>query len=128
MTEYTRFCHAISKQARSEIIKIMLRGRSQRELARLLGITPPAVIKYLRETTHPSDEVICRALSVASVSELIEIKDIIINDLIKSLTDAYRWALEAQLLEPNDISLIEDMVSRVRLSSLGTKSISIRGI
>ena len=119
-------CHAISKTARSRIIEILAETRSRRELARLLGITPPAVLKYMRGKTHPSDEVICRALEVAMDAELLRIKEVIIEGISKSLEVTLRWLSDRELLSPQDISRLEKIISSKTLSILGSKSMLTR--
>ncbi|MEM0225085.1 MAG: helix-turn-helix domain-containing protein, partial [Desulfurococcaceae archaeon] len=50
--------HWVSKNARYRIIELMLSTRSITELARVLGVSPTAVRKYIKRISHPSDEIL----------------------------------------------------------------------
>jgi predicted transcriptional regulator len=117
-----KFCHAISKDTRKKIIEILSRRRSRRELAKLLGITPPAVIKYLKGLTHPSDEVVCKALEIADEDELLAIKKEIVKDILGSLEALYKWIIEGQLISQEDVKSLDLVFSSIKLSLLGARS------
>lgn len=81
--------HWISKEARYKIIEFMLSTRSVTELARELGVSPTAVRKYLKRVSHPSDEVLSRALKALAPYEFDAILEIITNDLLNALKKLY---------------------------------------
>ncbi len=83
--DYPSIVHWISKDARYRIIEIMLSTRSIRQLARELCVSPTAINKYLSRKTHPSDQVISRALSRLTEYERRRIYEVIIDDLINAL-------------------------------------------
>jgi transcriptional regulator with XRE-family HTH domain len=58
-------------------------------LARNLGVTPTAIRKYLRRDTHPSNEVIRRALAIMESYEEEKIFMIIIQDFLSALKMLY---------------------------------------
>lgn len=81
--------HWISKDARYKIIEFMLSTRSVTELARELGISPTAVRKYIKRVSHPSDEVLARALSALAPYEMDVVLDIITEDLVSAVKRLY---------------------------------------
>lgn len=81
--------HWISKDARYKIIELMLSTRSITELARILGISPTAVRKYVKRLSHPSDEILARAIEQAAPYEKDVIISIVIDDLIEALGKLY---------------------------------------
>jgi len=82
--------HWISKEARYKIIDIMLSTRSITELARVLGISPTAVRKYVKRIAHPSDTVLARAIEQAEMYEKAAIIEVIINDLLEAVAKLYK--------------------------------------
>ncbi|MBP1357176.1 MAG: helix-turn-helix domain-containing protein [Sulfolobus sp.] len=83
-----RAIHNLSKEARFDIILLLLEKRSKKELAAELGITPAAVAKFVSKLTHPSDETLERAIQIADNDERKRIVKIIIHDLINGLKEA----------------------------------------
>ncbi|AEE93468.1 MULTISPECIES: helix-turn-helix domain-containing protein [Acidianus] len=81
--------HNLSKEARQEIINILLEKRSRKELAEELGITPAAIVKFTKGLTHPSDDTILKALEIASDDEKEKIVNIILNDLVNSVIEVF---------------------------------------
>jgi predicted transcriptional regulator len=79
----------ISKEARFKIIDAMLATRSTTELARVLGISPAAVRKYIKRVAHPSDAVLARALASTEMYEKPVIMEIIIDDILEALKRLY---------------------------------------
>ena len=79
----------LSKEARFKIIETLISTRSIVDLARSLGVTPTAIRKYLRRDTHPSNEVIRRALAIMESYEEEKIFMIIIQDLLSALKMLY---------------------------------------
>ena len=117
-----RYCSAVSPEARLRIVNVVLRARSKRELARLLGVTAPAVIKYSRGRAAPRDEVLCRIIEIADDEELEEIKKIIIEDLAATLKDFFHSMQGQGILSEEDLYSIESVIQAVRLSLLGQRS------
>lgn len=110
--------HLLSKNARLEIIKVLLGSRSVKALAEELGVTPPAVLKYLSGRTHPSDATLMNAISCADGPELVEIFKIIIRELLSGLEDSVEDAIEAGALREDAAKRLEsallNLVARLR--------------
>jgi len=81
--------HWVSKNARYKIIEFMLSTRSITELARILGVSPTAVRKYVKRLSYPSDEILSKAIEQAAAYEKDAIVSIIIEDLIEALGKLY---------------------------------------
>jgi len=82
-----RIVHNISKEARVKIIEILLERRSKEALARELGITSAAINKFLKGSTHPSDNTILKAIKIADEDEKVKIYEVIIDDILMSLRE-----------------------------------------
>lgn len=82
--------HWISKNARYKIIELMLSTRSITELARVLGVSPTAIRKYIKRYAHPSDEVLATAIKQAGMYERDAILDIVIEDLVEAINRLYK--------------------------------------
>ncbi len=96
----------LSKEARFKIIETLISTRSLVDLARNLGVTPTAIRKYLKRDTHPSDEVIRRALAIMKPYEEEKIYTIIIQDILsalkmlyESLDETYRNRIQKMIKE-----------------------------
>ncbi len=81
--------HWISKDARYKVIEFMLSTRSVTELARQLGVSPTAVRKYIKRLSHPSDEVLERAIKSLAPYEMEPILEIITDDLATAIRKLY---------------------------------------
>ncbi|NON61966.1 helix-turn-helix domain-containing protein [Acidianus sp. RZ1] len=79
--------HNLGKEARHDIIEIMLENRSRKALADELGLTPTAVIKFSRGMTHPSDDTILKIMEIANGKERQKILKIMLNELVSSLIE-----------------------------------------
>lgn len=97
--------HWVSKEARYKVIELMLSTRSITELARILEISPTAVRKYVKRLSHPSDEVLSRAVEQAAPYERDHIITIVIDDLSEairklyaSVDDKYKQEIKNKLL------------------------------
>ena len=111
------FLQHVSKEARREIVRVMLRDRSQRELAELMGVSPAAVTKYIYGRTHPSDDTLMRLVRSASPRELEEIAHIILEDLVGGLISFIDWASERRILPVDSVRSLEEAVGRARLAA-----------
>ncbi len=111
------FLQHVSKEARREIVRVMLRDRSQRELAELMGVSPAAVTKYIYGRTHPSDDTLMRLVRSASPRELEEIARIILEDLVEGLISFIDWASERRILPVDSVRSLEEAVGRARLAA-----------
>lgn len=108
-----KFIHLLGKEARLEIIRVLLRNRSIKELAESLGVTPPAVVKYLAGRTHPSDTTMQRALRIADEDELNLIYSIIIRELASGLEEAVQEAMENNALKKSDIRFLRTILKNI---------------
>ena len=81
--------HWISREARYKIIEHMISTRTITELARILGISPTAVRKYINRISYPSDEVVLRAIISSAMYERDAVMAIIIDDLIETISRLY---------------------------------------
>ena len=79
--------HNLGKEARLNIIYTLLQNRSKKELAEELGITPAAITKYIKNKTHPSDEIIERCIEISNEEEYEAIINIIINYLTEAMLE-----------------------------------------
>jgi len=109
----SKFIHLLGKDARLEIIRILLRNRSIKDLAQSLGVTPPAVVKYLAGRTHPSDTTMQRALRIADDDESNLIYSIIIRELASGLEEAVREAIEKNALKNSDVRFLRTVLRRI---------------
>jgi len=82
--------HWLSKDARFRIIETLISTRSLTDLAKELGVTSTAIRKYMKRETHPSDEVILKALSILAPYEEEKVYSIIISDLVSALRLLYK--------------------------------------
>ncbi len=110
----------LSKDARRRIVEVMLSRRSLRELSELLNVTPAAISKYKSGATHPSDEVLSRALENASRDDLEEIARIAFNDLYSGFINLIEWMLERKLVESYIVEKLRELLERVE-SNLDVK-------
>jgi predicted transcriptional regulator len=81
--------HWVSKSARYRVIELMLSTRSITELARVLGVSPTAVRKYVKRLSHPSDEIMATAIQRAEAYERDAIISLIIEDLAEAINKLY---------------------------------------
>lgn len=112
------FVHTLSKEARREIVSIMLESRSYRALSEALGVTPAAISKYHSGKTHPSDSVMRRILEIADEREKSLIAEVIFNDLADSLESFVEWVLSEDLASSLDLNRLESAIAPLRLSTL----------
>lgn len=108
-----RFIHLLSKDARRKIIEVMLATRSLRELSEILEVTPAAISKYRSGATHPSDEVLARALENARREELESIARIAFNDLYAGFESLVEWMLERRVISGYLIESLRRLVERI---------------
>ena len=118
-----RLCHALSKDARRALVELarLGGGYSMRSLAKELGVTPPAVKKYIDGTTHPKDEVVCKLIDIvfSSVELREEAKNIIVNDIVEVIESFLAYLMERGLLSRTDLEELQRVVSKYRLGLLG---------
>lgn len=119
--EVPEFIHMLGKETRRRIIAILLSGRSYRELASQLGVTPAAISKYVSGATHPSDATIMRAIKAATRVEREEIAIAISEDLSEGMRSLVDWIIDEKL--PGQILLhaLEESLARMRLSGVGRR-------
>ncbi len=111
--------HNLSKEAREEIISILLSNRSKKTLAEELGVSPAAISKFTSGKTHPSDDTILRALEIADDDERRKILQVVVNDLITSLLEVIGDNPKVAEEKIEDLKRIVDELDKRRLSSLG---------
>ncbi|MCE4627671.1 MAG: helix-turn-helix domain-containing protein [Desulfurococcales archaeon] len=119
-----RLCHALSKEARRALVELarLGGGYSMRSLAKELGVTPPAVKKYVDGTTHPKDEVVCRLIDIVLSSAALrdEAKNIIVRDIVGVIESFLTYLMDRGLLSRTDLEELQRVVSKYRLGLLGT--------
>ncbi len=111
------FVHMLGKDARRRIIEVLVSGRSVREAAELLGVTPAAVSKYLSGRTHPSDEVLARALRAAGGGELREMVDVIVDEFLDGVDSLVQWLVDQGVPDRRLARGLEEAAARLRLAS-----------
>ncbi|MEM4475681.1 MAG: helix-turn-helix domain-containing protein [Desulfurococcaceae archaeon] len=82
-----KLVHWLSKEARYRIIEVLMSTRSERELAKDLGVTSTAIYKYLERKTHPSDTIIARALKVLNEYEKERVYKLVADDIISAIEE-----------------------------------------
>ncbi|AWR97096.1 hypothetical protein DFR86_05640 [Acidianus sulfidivorans JP7] len=107
--------HNISKEARAEIIEILLENRSKKELATELGVTPAAIVKFSRGVTHASDKTIEKALDISNEKERKRIIEVIANDLVTSLIEVIREYPEIEIEKVDELRKILDEIEKTKL-------------
>ncbi|MEB3860478.1 MAG: helix-turn-helix domain-containing protein [Desulfurococcales archaeon] len=115
------FLHRVGKKARRRIIEVLALSRSRRDLAEQLGVSATAVVKYLEGRTHPSDEVLARAIGIASPEEKREISEIIGEDLRESIEDFINWCIEEGAFPGKILSEIEKSILKAKLTVVGAR-------
>lgn len=107
--------HNIGKEAREEIIAVVLENRSKKQLAEELGVTPAAISKFFKGITHPSDDTIEKVLDISNDKEKRRIIEIIINDLISSLIEVIKEYPDVEVEKINDLKKILDEIEKTKL-------------
>ncbi|ARM75739.1 hypothetical protein [Acidianus manzaensis] len=107
--------HNISKEAREDIISILLENRSKKELANELGVTPTAILKFSKGVTHASDETIEKAIEISNEEERKRIVEVILNDLISSLIEIIKENPEIEIEKINELRKVLDEIEKTRL-------------
>ncbi|MGC9210004.1 MAG: helix-turn-helix domain-containing protein [Acidilobus sp.] len=115
------YVHLLSKEARKRIIELLAASRGVRRLAEELGVTPAAVSKYLRGTTHPSDKVMARAIQLATPEEAAEISKIVAEVLLEGVNDYVRWSVEKGVVDPRVSIKLSELAARAGLASLSSR-------
>ncbi len=111
------FVHMLGKEARRRIVEVLVEGRSLREAAELLGVTPAAVSKYLSGRTHPSDRVVERALRAASSGERRLMAQVVVEEYVIGLSSLVDWLLEEGLADRRLARALEEAAAKLRLAS-----------
>lgn len=111
------FVHMLGKDARRRIIEVIVSRRSVGEAAELLGVTPAAVSRYLSGRTHPSDEVLARALRAAGGGELREIVDVIVDEFLDGVDSLVQWLVDQGVPDRRLARGLEEAAARLRLAS-----------
>lgn len=107
--------HNISKEAREQIISVLLEDRSKKELAEELGLTPAAISKFYKGLTHPSDDTIEKILEICNEKERQRILEIIANDLASSLIEVIKEHPEIEAEKISELKKILDEIEKSRL-------------
>ena len=111
------FVHMLGKDARRRIIEVIVSRRSVGEAAELLGVTPAAVSRYLSGRTHPSDEVVARALRAAGGGELREMVDVIVDEFLDGVDSLVQWLVDQGVPDRRLARGLEEAAARLRLAS-----------
>ncbi len=82
-----RVVHWLSKEARYRIVEVLMSTRSERELAKDLGVTSTAIYKYLERKTHPSDTVVARALKILNEYERERVYKLVADDIVSAIEE-----------------------------------------
>ncbi|MCE4603422.1 MAG: helix-turn-helix domain-containing protein [Aeropyrum sp.] len=122
MGDELEFIHMLGKETRRRIIAILLDGRSYRDLAALLGVTPAAIAKYISGATHPSDKTIARAIESASRTEREEIAIAIAEDLSVGLSSLVEWIIDERLPGQVLAKSLEENLARLRLAGVARRA------
>ncbi len=75
------------------VLEVLEAGYTGRELARLMGVSPPAVSRYVHGTLAPSAESLCRAFErLAATDEELAVK--LLAEALRALWGLVRAGLE----------------------------------
>ncbi|BBG24610.1 helix-turn-helix domain-containing protein [Sulfuracidifex tepidarius] len=113
-----RIFHNLSKDARIDIISLLLERRGKKELALELGVSPALITKYINNVTHPSDTVLKRAYSIAQEDERRKINDIILNDLSSSLLEFLENVEVSSLKDNKDLKKLMEVLKEAETNEL----------
>ncbi len=112
-----RLLEMTSKQARRKIIELIVSRYGPSETARLLELSKPAVTKYLKGKTHPSDETLRKIFERVEEETRKRVLEVIGEDLLRAVGEFARIAeeekerrLEAILEE------IEEMIYEAKIT------------
>jgi predicted transcriptional regulator len=104
----THIIHMIGKDARRRIIELLVRAYGPSQTAQLLGVSKPAVTKYMKGETHPTDSVIARVLERVDDNILQGVLLIIGQELINAVND-YNELLKKLSLTRRSEHLLEEL-------------------
>ncbi len=97
------FVGSLDREARLAVLRLAARRRTYREIARIMGVSPAAVSKYMSGRMAPSDEAVGRLLLGLEEEELREAAGLILDKLVLSLSSFLEWATAHGLLEGDDV-------------------------
>ncbi len=105
----------IPPETRRKLIEILAMELSYRQLAYSLGVTPPAIYKYLSGKATPRDTVVEKALVLAADLGIDDIGDEIINDIATELEELIKILVNLNLIAPGSLSRLSDIIMRAKL-------------
>ena len=105
----------IPPKTRRKIIEVLAMELSYRQLAYSLGVTPPAIHKYLTRKAMPRDAVIEKALVLAGDLGVENLGEEIINDIAIELEELLKLMVSLNLIGPGSLSRLSDVIMRAKL-------------
>lgn len=109
-----KFVHLLSKEARRNVINVIVKGRGLREASSILGVTQAAVSKYRLGATHPSDSTLERALAGLDREELREVSKIMFEDLKSGFESLIDWMADNNLIDEDVVEWAERTLDKIR--------------
>ncbi len=79
--------HLLGKDVRRKIVEMAVRNYGVTDLASMIGVSKAAITKYVRGSTHPSDEVMERLLNVLDENLLSKALVLIIEEFVEAMVD-----------------------------------------
>jgi len=94
------FVERLGRSGRLALLEVAAKKRTYRDLARIMGVSPAAVSKYMSGRMAPSDAAVARLLESLDADEAREAALLILNYLAEGLKDFLQWASSKGLIKP----------------------------
>lgn len=111
------FVERLGRSGRMALLEVAAKRRTYRDLARIMGVSPAAVSKYMNGRMAPSDQAVARLLESLDGEEAREAAGLILDYLARGLRDFLEWATSRGL-----VSAVE-----VERALLGACGVATRG-
>ncbi|GAB6148539.1 helix-turn-helix domain-containing protein [Stetteria hydrogenophila] len=106
------FVEMLGRSGRLAVLRVAARRRTYRELARIMGVSPAAVSKYMSGRMSPSEAGLARLLDALDREEAREVALMILEYLAGGLRSFIAWAASRGLLERSEIEGVLAELSR----------------
>jgi transcriptional regulator with XRE-family HTH domain len=100
------FVERLGRSGRLALLEVAAKKRTYRDLARIMGVSPAAVSKYMSGRMAPSDAAVARLLESLDTDEAREVAILILNYLAEGLRDFIQWASSKGLIKPGEAERI----------------------
>ncbi len=100
------FVERLGRSGRLALLEVAAKKRTYRDLARIMGVSPAAVSKYMSGRMAPSDAAVARLLESLDTDEAHEAAILILNYLAEGLRDFIQWAFSKGFIKPGEAERI----------------------